>query len=110
MGCRMPLPLRASVVNFVGNTCLDGVVFVLATAGSLPYFSYRYNPMQFTTDGLEMAVNRRVVRNFVNREEAVRLARFKDSYDVEVYINADLVTFVRPYSPHQLQPQSRHHR
>jgi len=37
--------------------------------------------------------------NFVNREEAVRLARFKDSYDVEVYINPDLVTFVRPYSP-----------
>jgi hypothetical protein len=33
-----------------------------------------------------------------NREDRVRLARFMDSYNAEVYVNPDLVTFIRQFS------------
>jgi len=33
-----------------------------------------------------------------NREDHVRLARFTDSYNAEVYVNPDLVTFIRQSS------------
>jgi hypothetical protein len=35
---------------------------------------------------------------FTNREDYVRLARFTDSYNAEVYVNPDLVTFIRQFS------------
>ena len=33
-----------------------------------------------------------------NREDRLRLARFTDSYNAEVYVNPDLVTFIRQFS------------
>jgi len=33
-----------------------------------------------------------------SREDHVRLARFTDSYNAEVYVNPDLVTFIRQFS------------
>jgi hypothetical protein len=33
-----------------------------------------------------------------NREDHVRLVRFTDSYNAEVYVNPDLVTFIRQFS------------
>jgi hypothetical protein len=36
--------------------------------------------------------------NFRNREDHLRLARFTDSYNAEVYVNPDLVTFIRQSS------------